>query len=54
MIMAILGGAILTAVQGYISDLSSIAFAFWVPLVCFIVIMLFGFSTLKRGKTLSA
>ena len=54
MIMAILGGAILTAVQGYISDLSSIAFAFWVPLVCFVVIMLFGFSTLKRGKTLSA
>ncbi|MGE4568585.1 MAG: L-fucose:H+ symporter permease [Bacteroidales bacterium] len=54
MIMAILGGAVLTAVQGYISDMSSISSAFYVPLICFVVIMLFGFSTLKRAKALTA
>ncbi len=50
MIMAILGGAVLTAIQGYISDLTTITSAFWVPLFCFVVIMLFGYSTLKNSS----
>ncbi|WP_461490460.1 L-fucose:H+ symporter permease [Pontibacter sp. HJ8] len=44
LIMAILGGAILTSVQGYVSDLTqNIGLAFYVPLVCFLVVALYAF-----------
>jgi len=43
LIMAILGGAILTALQGQISDLTgSINMAFFVPLLCFAIVAIFG------------
>ncbi len=43
LIMAILGGAVLTAVQGTVSDMtSSINMAYFVPLVCFVVIAYYG------------
>jgi len=43
LIMAILGGAVLTAIQGQVSDLiGSINLAYFVPLVCFIVIAYYG------------
>jgi len=43
LIMAILGGAFLTAVQGQVSDASgSIATAYVVPLICFIVIAFYS------------
>jgi FHS family L-fucose permease-like MFS transporter len=43
LIMAILGGAVLTAVQGQVSDLlGSINLAYFVPLFCFVVIALYG------------
>jgi FHS family L-fucose permease-like MFS transporter len=43
LIMAILGGAVLTQTQGLVSDLAkSINLAYWVPLVCFIVIAYYG------------
>jgi MFS transporter, FHS family, L-fucose permease len=42
LIMAILGGAILTAVQGIVSDSFGIHIAFIVPLVSFTVILLFA------------
>lgn len=43
LIMAILGGAVLTAVQGQLSDISgSISLAFVVPLVCFGVVAYYG------------
>lgn len=39
LIMAILGGAVLTQLQGWVSDTTgSISQAYWVPLVCFLVI----------------
>jgi FHS family L-fucose permease-like MFS transporter len=42
-IMAILGGAVLTAVQGHVSDATgSIHMAYWVPLVCFVIIAYYG------------
>lgn len=41
-IMAIIGGAVLTAVMGLLSDLTSIHVAVAVPLVCFVVIALFA------------
>ncbi len=43
LIMAILGGALLTAAQGQVSDISgSIGMSYIVPLVCFLVVMYFG------------
>lgn len=43
LIMAILGGALLTAIQGKVSDItSSINLAYLVPLVCFIFIAYYG------------
>ncbi len=43
LIMAILGGALLTALQGLISDSSgSIKISFVVPLICFLVILYFS------------
>ena len=39
MIMAILGGAVLTMIQGQVSDLTgSLKWAYFVPLVCFLVV----------------
>lgn len=44
LIMAILGGAVLTAVQGQVSDTTqSINMAFFVPLICFVVVAVYGF-----------
>ena len=43
LIMAILGGAVLTAVQGKVSDFTgSINLAFIVPLICFVVIFYYS------------
>lgn len=48
LIMAILGGAVLTAVQGQLSDIfGSINLAYSVPLVCFIVVGLYGWWSTK-------
>jgi FHS family L-fucose permease-like MFS transporter len=40
LIMAILGGAVITQIQGFVSDQTggNISFAYWVPLTCFAVI----------------
>ena len=49
LIMAILGGAVLTAVQGQVSDATgSINLAYSVPLVCFLVIAFYGASMAKK------
>ncbi|MEW2921142.1 MULTISPECIES: L-fucose:H+ symporter permease [unclassified Allomuricauda] len=43
LIMAILGGAVLTSVQGIVSDgFGSINVSFYVPLVCFLVVALYS------------
>jgi FHS family L-fucose permease-like MFS transporter len=43
MIMAIVGGAVITAIQGRVSDLTgSINIAYSVPLVCFLIIAFYG------------
>ena len=48
LIMAILGGAVLTAVQGKISTLTeSIHISFIVPLICFIIIAFYGMYTAR-------
>ena len=49
LIMAILGGAVLTAVQGQVSDLTgSINMAYFVPMVCFVVIAYYGIFGSKK------
>lgn len=42
LIMSIVGGALITPVQGLISDLFGISVSFFVPLVCFIVICIYS------------
>ena len=48
LIMAILGGAVLTFVQGQVSDLTgSIHFAYLIPAACFLVVMTYGLTKRK-------
>lgn len=42
MIMAILGGAIITPLQGWIIDISTVSLSYIVPLGCFVVIAAYG------------
>jgi FHS family L-fucose permease-like MFS transporter len=48
-IMAIIGGAVLTAIMGFVSDMSSIHTAVLVPLVCFAVIALYARSCSRHS-----
>lgn len=50
LVMSIIGGAVLTAVMGAVSDASAISVAIIVPTVCFIVIGWFGWTA---GKVMS-
>lgn len=54
LIMAILGGALLTPLQGKLSDLCGIHTSYLVPLACFLVVLMYGVSIIKQkenGKT---
>ena len=42
LIMAILGGALITPVQAWCSDLWGISASFWIPLLCFLLILLYS------------
>lgn len=43
-VMAIVGGAFFTPIMGYISEVGgSMAIAFWIPLICYIVVAWYGF-----------
>jgi len=49
LIMAILGGAVLTAVQGFVSDsYGSVNISYYIPVTCFIVIFVFGVMQFRR------
>ncbi len=49
LVMSIIGGAILTPIMGYISDASHlIRLAIFVPVACFVVLALYGFSAPKE------
>lgn len=47
LIMAILGGAVLTAIQGLVSDITHINIAFSVPLLCFVIVAIYGIWNLR-------
>jgi len=44
LVMAIMGGAIVPKLMGHIADLTNVSISFIVPLVCFSVVALYGFS----------
>ena len=47
-VMAIIGGAVLTALMGWISDKSGINMAEIVPALCFLVVAYYGFVGYKK------
>ena len=52
LIMAILGGAVFTAVQGQISDLTgSISLSYYVPFCCFALVGLYAFGSGRKRKS---
>jgi len=51
LVMAIIGGAVITGIQGRVSDLTgSMHASFYVPMVCFLIIALYAFLA-KDGKS---
>lgn len=52
LIMAILGGALLTPLQGLLSDAAGINISFLVPMVCFVVVLCYALFTLRNEKIL--
>jgi FHS family L-fucose permease-like MFS transporter len=50
LIMAILGGAVLTPVQGFVSDLYGVNASYIIPLICFVVVTYYGIYTSKLTK----
>ena len=55
LIMAILGGAVLTAIQGQVSDATgSINMSYWVPFGCFLFIAIYGISMSKKDLPAAA
>ena len=60
LIMAILGGSVLTPIQGAIIDaggksgmigfLPAVNVSFVLPLICFVVVTVYGFRTIKEIK----
>jgi FHS family L-fucose permease-like MFS transporter len=51
LVMSIIGGAVLTALMGLISDLSNIRIAMLVPAACFAVIACFGLTERSARAT---
>ena len=54
LIMAILGGALLTPIQGLVSDNSSIYMSYIIPAICFVVVTLFAAYAVKTNKRVYA
>ena len=48
MVMAIAGAAVLTQIQGIVSDFSSIKFAYWIPTVAFAIIAYYSLVKCKK------
>lgn len=51
LVMAILGGALLTTAQGYLSTVfNSVNISFWIPMACFVVVGFYGLLSNKYEK----
>lgn len=54
LIMAILGGAVLTSLQGYISDsFQSVYLSYYIPVICFAVVLAYGWILSKKTTATS-
>lgn len=53
LIMAILGGALITPLQALVSDSQGISFSFCIPVICFLVILAYARQSLTALKTSS-
>jgi MFS transporter, FHS family, L-fucose permease len=53
-VMAIMGGAVLPKAMGYVADLSNMSVSFIVPLVCFVVVAIYGLCWPLLSQTQSA
>lgn len=53
LIMSIVGGAVLTQLQGFVIDSSGIRTSFWLPAICFVFIAIFGLRSMVRGRHLT-
>ncbi len=53
LVMSIIGGAVFPAIMGYISDMSSIRYAFWVPFVCHLYVLYFAARGYRPAHDLS-
>ncbi|MDL2221508.1 L-fucose:H+ symporter permease [Parabacteroides sp. OttesenSCG-928-N08] len=51
MVMAIAGAALLTQIQGIVSDSSSIKLAYWVPAVAFAIIAYYSLTVCKKAES---
>lgn len=51
LVMAIIGGAVLTAIMGKVSDMYGIALAMLVPLLCFVFVSYYGFGGYRKTNT---
>jgi FHS family L-fucose permease-like MFS transporter len=49
-VMAIMGGAIMPKLMGHIGDVYNMSVSFIVPMACFIIISIYGFSWSKLSK----
>jgi FHS family L-fucose permease-like MFS transporter len=49
-VMAIIGGAIMPKLMGYLGDVYNMSFSFLVPLGCFALIAMYGYSWPKLSK----
>jgi len=49
-VMAIMGGAIMPKLMGHIADKTDISRGFIVPIVCFVLVAIYGFNWAKLSK----
>ena len=49
-VMSITGGALMPKIMGHLGDVYNMSVSFWMPLVCFLLIALYGFSWSKLSQ----
>lgn len=54
LIMSIVGGAVLTKLQGVVKDAYGVRESFWLPVLCFVAIAIYGYITFSKYEKESA
>ena len=50
-VMSITGGALMPKIMGHLGDVYNMSVSFWMPLVCFLLIAIYGFTWTKLSQT---